>query len=154
MTTILTYSELISGAVGAVLLIFVFLFSINLIIKTTGRLKKIAVYFLIGSIAAETYIMGRVINIEVLLPMGKLIGLILVVIVSLLVFLIVLELNRIVKEIIGNKAKPKQKNNVKKETKNKNILRIKEEKTRRRTFAENISNKYLDLTGRKPRFRE
>jgi len=150
MTTILTYSELISGAIGATLLIFAFLSSIILILKTTGRLKRIAIYFLIGSIVSEIYIIGRMINIETLLLTGKLIGLIIVLIVSLLVFLIVRELNIIVKEIIGKKAKPKLEDKRERKIRNNNSQKM----LVRKTLAQNISNKYLDLTGRKPRFRE
>jgi len=160
MTTILTYTELISESIGIALVIFVFLNSINLLIKTAGRLKRIAIYFLVGSIAAEAYIMGRVINIEVLLPMGKLIGLILVLIVSLFVLLIIVELNRVVNEV--RCAKWPEKCKGKKEIKQK----IKVQKLKRRTknnapekmfvrkkSAENVSNEYLDLTGRRPKFR-
>ncbi len=160
MTTILAYTELISESIGIALVIFVFLNSINLIIKTAGRLKKIAIYFLVGSIAAEAYIMGRMINIEVLLPMGKLIGLILVLIVSLLVLLIIIELNRVVNDVRcakwPNKCKDKkrirQNANVqksKRKIKNNNSQKI----FVRKRIAENASNEYLDLTGRKPKFR-
>ena len=155
MTTILTYAELTVGVIGFCLMILIFLNSISLLMKTIGRLKKIAVYFLLGSIAGTGYIAGRMISLEVLLPAGKLIGLIFMLIVFVLVFLIILELNKIINEILYSKWPNKYKNKLeKKEIKIKNIPIVKEEKTTRKKFAENISNKYLDLTGRKPKFRE
>ncbi|VVB82778.1 Uncharacterised protein [uncultured archaeon] len=161
MGTILTYTELIAESLGIALVIFVFLNSINLLIKTTGRLKRIAIYFLVGSIAAEAYIMGRVINIEVLLPMGKLIGLIFVLIVSLFVLLIIIELNRIVKDIRcakwPEKCKDKKeviKSNTKVQKSNRRIRNNNPKKIQvRKQSAENVRNEYLDLTGRKPKFR-
>jgi hypothetical protein len=150
MSTLLTYSEIATGIVGLCLVLIAFLFSIRLLIKTAGKLKKIAIYFLIGCILAAGYIIGRLINLEVLLPEGKLINLILVLFISLLVLMIILNLNKIVNEIIG-KGRSKTESKPKKEIKFENNQSGKKPII---TFAGDIGNRYLDLTGRKPKFRE
>jgi hypothetical protein len=149
MTTILTYAEIIAGVVGLCLILIIFLFCVRLTTKTTGKLKKIIIYFLISSILGGIYIGGRLFNFEVLLPEGKLINLILIVLVFFFTLMGIIELNKIVNGIIDKKG-CKIETKMKKETK---VENNKQEKRPIRTFAENVNNKYLDLTGRKPKFR-
>jgi len=151
MTTILTYAEVVTGIIGLCIVLTAFLFSIHLLIKTTGKLKRIAIYFMIGCILAAGYIIGRLVNLEVLLPEGKLINLILVLFISLLVLMIILSLNKIINDIRGKKKECKPEPKIKKEIK---VKKHRQERKPVKTFVENVNNKYLDLTGRNPRFRE
>ena len=91
------------------------------------------------------------INIEVLFSAGKLISLGFMLIVTCLVLLIVVTLNQIVKGIINSKPRyrPKKKIEKKEAFEHHNQKRT----SIRRRFAENITDKYLDLTGRNPKFR-
>lgn len=152
MTITLTYFEIATGIVGLSLILTSFLFCIQLLTKTTGRLKKMVIYFLIGTIPGALYLIGRLFNFETLLPEGKLINLILAVIISFFVLMGLIELNKIVNELIKNKKECKTGTKEKREIKSRDNNQ--EEKTLGKRFAENISNKYLDLTGRKPRYRE
>jgi hypothetical protein len=145
MVTILTYGEVITEIVGLSLILISFLFCIRLLAKTAGKLKKAIIYFLIGSIPGGLYFGARLINIEVLLPEGKLIDLVLASIVSFFVLMGLFELNKIVNELF-NKTECKPKKEIKFET-------PKPEKKPAQTFTATINNKYLDLTGRKPKFR-
>jgi hypothetical protein len=151
MTTILTYGEIIAEIVGLFLILIAFVVSIQLIIKTAGKLKKSIVYFLIGSIIVGIYFGARLLNIEVLLPEGKLIDLILTSAVSFFVLMGIIELNKIVNEIINGKKEYKTDAKSKKQMK---IENNQQEKRPIITFAGNLGNKYLDLTGRKPRYRQ
>jgi len=150
MTTILTYAEVTTGVVGLCLILTIFLFSVRLITKTAGKLKKMIIYFLISSILGGIYIGGRLFNFEVLLSEGKLINLILIALVFFFTLIGTIELNKIVNEIINGKKECKP------EIKSKRQINVENNKPRKKivtTFAENVSNKYLDLTGRKPKFR-
>jgi hypothetical protein len=151
MTIILTYAEVTAVIIGLSLILITFLFCVRLITKTAGKLKKTIIYFLISSIPGGVYIGGRLFNFETLLPEGKLINLILIALVFFFTLMGTIELNKIVNELIENKA------GCKIETKSKKEMKVENNQQEKRpiiTFGGSLGNKYLDLTGRKPKFRE
>ena len=150
MTAILTYAEIFAGIIGLCLILIIFIICIRLIIKTAGKLRNVAIYFLVCSVPGAAYILGRLFNIEVLLAEGKLINLILVAIISLLILMGLLELNKIVNELKTNKKEFKTEIKPKKEIK---INANKPEQKTNQNFVRTIGDKYLDLTGKKPRYR-
>lgn len=141
------YIELAVEILGLLLILIGILISVEIMTKTAGKLKKVIIYFLISLIIFAFYVAGRILNLETAFTAGKILSLGFIIFSIFFILIGLYKLNKIVNELL-NKTECRTECKPKREMRN-NF----QEKKPLKTFAENIGNKYLDLTGRKPKFR-
>ena len=130
MASVNYYAEL---TVAITRLFFIFLgimVSIEIINKTSGRLKKAIIYFLVTFIPSIFYTIGRLLNIESLFASGKLLSLTFNTLTTIFILFGLYEINNLIKGIKGthnptkNKNKPARKFENRKVNKGINIKNI------------------------------
>jgi hypothetical protein len=148
MTLATYYIELAVAIAGFLLVLIGVLLSVDIMIKTAKKLKRVVIYFLISIIPFSFYLAGRILNLETAFAWGKILSLAFSLFSLIFILMGLCELNKIVNELIGPKREFKSENKIK-------INNTKqEEKKFTEVLNQNIDNKYLDLTGRKPKFRQ
>jgi len=127
MRILIYQAELTMASLCLFLILLAILICIEIITKSSGKLKKATIFFLIAFIPSMLYIVGRIMNIEARFTAGKFFSLTFNTLITLFVLMGLIMMNKLLKEISkkeGGEEEIKEIQEGKTEEERKNIILI------------------------------
>jgi hypothetical protein len=109
MVSINYYAELAVALTRLFLIFLGFILCIDIMNKSSGRLRKAFIYFLVSLIPSVFYTVGRILNIESMFASGKLISLTFNTLTTAFILLGLREISKMVGELSNPSAKKSNK---------------------------------------------
>lgn len=105
MVSINFYSELTIAVMRLFLILAGILICVDIISKSSGKLKKAVIFFLISFIPSIFYTFGRILNVEAIFTEGKFLSLVFNISTTILVLGGLAVINKLIEEIRSSKPK-------------------------------------------------